>query len=135
MIHIFLFLMFCFCFFYSTSDFRIHIICLKIFTYEQHGVHQGLFNFLKFGPFVSCPWYNLCEHVIIYTIKDALNSQQKFQVCSRYDLTFESVMNRPLGAPKINTIDCIIVFLNISQMVHCWFSGTLHVTVLSLKKT
>lgn len=83
-IHIFSFHVF-FLFFYSTLDFRIHI-CLKIFTYEQHGEHQGLFNFKKnwtFYFFYSVGW--TCASMWSYTIKDALNSKHKFQICYRND--------------------------------------------------
>lgn len=50
-------------------------------------------------------------------------------------LHWSPLLTEPLGTPEINTIDCIIVFffLSYSKIVHSWFSGTRHVTVLLLK--
>lgn len=73
-----------FFFFYSTSVFRIHIICLKVFTYKHHGEHQGLW-WKIWTIFVFSTWYNLrakLMHLMIHTIKDALCTKPKKQMKS-----------------------------------------------------
>lgn len=144
--HFLIFKVIFFFFFYSTSDFRIHIICLKVFTYEHHWEHQGLF-WKNLDPFFVFCFFHLVQLksetlMSIYpynqrcSLYRAKKPPQKTKNENKKTLSdmithLSPLLTDPWVPQKLIQLIVYIYFFFLSyfKIVHSWFSGTRHVTV------